>query len=89
MSFGPTNTPSPKRGDLGQRRQVSIEIDTAIGKQGVAASPQTVANRAKQALLTLPPIDAPDTPKIAGAKKILNHGDRLLSDVGLKKPPEQ
>ena len=89
LSFGPTTTPSPKRGDLGQRRQVSIEIDTAIGKQGVAASPQTVANRAKQALLTLPPIDAPDTPKIAGAKKILNHGDRLLSDVGLKKPPEQ
>ena len=35
----------------------------------------------KNQLLHLPPIDAPDTPKIKGAKKIINRGDKLMENA--------
>ena len=82
LSFGAITTPSDS---LGTRRQVSLELNTKMpGGVQTAASPQTVTNRANQ-LLHLPPIDAPDTPKVTGAKKIKDQGDLLLKDVGLKK----
>ena len=90
LSFGASTTPTSQ--DMNQlslnnnnglrgRRQISIEVDTKPGdKQNGNASPATVKNRANQ-LLHLPPIDAPDTPKIRSAKKILNRGDQLMENA--------
>jgi len=90
LSFGASTTPTTKdmanlsigsnSGGLRGRRQLSIEVDTKPRKQGGNASPATVKNRANQ-LLHLPPIDAPDTPKIRSAKKILNRGDKLMENA--------
>merc|ERR1711991_92290 len=91
LSFGASTTPtsnmnslslSNNSGGLRGRRQLSIEVDTKPGsdKKWGNASPATVKSRANQ-LTRLPPIDAPDTPKIRSAKKIINRGDQLFENA--------
>ena len=84
LSFGPSTTPTMelKNSGLRSRRHLSLEVDTKPGSSKVSgdASPATVKSRANQ-LLHLPPIDAPDTPKIKGAKKIINRGDKLMENA--------
>ena len=84
LSFGPSTTPTMelKNSGLRSRRHLSLEVDTKPNGSKVSgdASPATVKSRANQ-LLHLPPIDAPDTPKIKGAKKIINRGDKLMENA--------
>ena len=68
---------------LGARRKQNLSVATGYASE--RASPTTMKQRAGQ--LRLPPIDAPDTPKVRRVKKILDSGKELLRSVGISDSP--
>ena len=64
---------------LGARRHKILSVETGFNPDH--ASPTTIQKRAGQ--LRLPPINAPDTPKVRSVKKILDSGKELLKNVGI------
>lgn len=68
---------------LGARRKQNLSVATGFASE--RASPTTMKQRAGQ--LRLPPIDAPDTPKVRRVKKILDSGKELLRSVGISESP--
>jgi hypothetical protein len=65
-----------------RRSQQKLNVTTSFDLPTGSASPATIKERAGQ--LHLPTIQSPNTPKIRGAKKILDSGTAIVRQLGLE-----